>query len=153
MDKLSLKNELYQLDTKNRQFVDELTDAERKKFSTYIMLKYSANVDGSPDLQEWYLRATNERVNINFFDIGKHDKLQWLLCTTVSPGMGAQRHYWQGSKKKEGKNQVYKLLSQQYPELKVDDLERLASLLSEQEIKEYTMALGMADKDIKKVLD
>jgi hypothetical protein len=84
MDKLSIKNEMYQLDTKNRNFVDELSEAERKKFSTYIMLKYCANVDGGPDLQEWYLRATNERVNINFFDLGKHEKLQWLLCTTVS---------------------------------------------------------------------
>lgn len=153
MSKLGLKNELLQLDTKQRQFIDELSDEERKKFSTFLMLKYSANVDGNPDLQEWYLRATNERVNINFFDLGKHDKLQWLLCTTVSPGMGAQRHYWQPSKKKEGKNKVYKLLAQQYPELKVADLESLANILTEDDVKEYGIALGMTDKDIKKVLD
>lgn len=153
MSKLGLKNELYQLDTKNRNFVDELSDEERKKFSTYIMLKYCANVDGSADLQEWYLRATNERVNVNFFDIGKHDKLQWLLCTSVSPDMGAQRHYWQPMKKKESNNKVYKLLAQQYPEVKVDQLETLAKLLTEEELQNYGKALGMADKEIKKVLD
>ena len=53
MTKLGLKNELLQFDTKNRDFYDELTDEERKKFSTYLMLKYGANVDGSDDLQEW----------------------------------------------------------------------------------------------------
>ena len=57
-----------QLDMKNREFYDELTDEERKKFSTYLMMKYSANVEGSSDLQAWYLMASNERVNINFFD-------------------------------------------------------------------------------------
>lgn len=153
MSKLGLKNELYQLDTKNKQFIDELSDDERKKFSTFLMLKYCANVEGSADLQEWYLRATNERVNINFFDLGKHSKLQWLLCTTVSPDMGAQRHYWQPAKKREGSNKIYKLLAEQYPYYKVDDLEMLASLLTDSEIKQYSVALGMTDKDIKKVLD
>ena len=68
MDKLSINNEMAQLDRKNREFYDDLTDEEKKKFSTYLMLKYAASVDGSRDLQEWYLRATNERVNQYFFD-------------------------------------------------------------------------------------
>lgn len=153
MTKLGLKNELLQFDTKNRDFYDELTDEERKKFSTYLMLKYGANVDGSDDLQEWYLRATNERVNVNFFDLSKHPKLQWLLCTTVSPDMGAQRHYWQPSKKKEGNNKIYKLLAQCYPEMKTKDLEILCDLSSKTELKEFCVSLGMTDKEIKKVLD
>ena len=153
MTKLGLKNELLQFDTKNRDFYDELTDEERKKFSTYLMLKYGANVDGSDDLQEWYLRATNERVNVNFFDLSKHPKLQWLLCTTVSPNMGAQRHYWQPSKKKEGNNKIYKLLAQYYPEMKTKDLEILCDLSSRAELKEFCVSLGMTDKEIKKVLD
>ena len=61
-DKLSINNEMAQLDIKNRKFWDELTEEERKKFSPYLMMKYSANVDGNSDLQEWYLRAANERV-------------------------------------------------------------------------------------------
>ena len=60
MDKLSINNEMAQLDAKNYDFYDELNDEERKKFSTYLMLRYAASVQGSPDLQEWYLRATNE---------------------------------------------------------------------------------------------
>lgn len=152
MNKLSLQNELLQLDTKNRNFVDELTEEERKKFSTYIMLKYCANVEGPADLQEWYLRATNEKVNINFFDLGKHDKLQWLECTAVSPDMGAQRHYWLPMKKKEGNNKVYKFLSDQYPDFKIKDLELLADILSKEELTEYLVSLGLTDKEIRKVL-
>lgn len=153
-DKLGINNEMAQLDTKNRDFYDELTDEERKKFSTYLMMKYSANVEGNSDLQEWYLRASNERVNQYFFDLNKHTKLQWLLCTTVSPNMGKQRHYWLAGKKKEGTSntKVIKFLTNLYPYMKQDEIELLAQVNSEKEIKEHARALGMSDAEIKKEL-
>lgn len=154
MDKLSIANETAQLNQKNRNFVDELTEDERKKFSTFLMMKYSANVEGSADLQEWYLRASNERVNQNFFDLSHHAKLQWLLCTTVSPGMGQQRHYWLSSKKKESTTNAksIKFLSKLYPSMKVDEIELLAEINSLDQIKNMAKDLGMSDQDIKKEL-
>jgi hypothetical protein len=153
MDKLSINNEMAQLDTKNRKFYDELNEEERKKFATYLMLRYAASVEGGPDIQEWYLRVTNERVNANFFDLGKHPKLQWLLCTTVSPDMGRQRHYWQASKKKEGSNsKALKFLTKLYPHLRTDELELLAELNDTKELKALAKTMGMSDSDIKKDL-
>lgn len=153
MDKLSINNEMAQLDTKNRKFYDELNEEERKKFATYLMLRYSASVEGGSDIQEWYLRVTNERVNANFFDLGKHPKLQWLLCTTVSPDMGRQRHYWQGSKKKEGSNsKALKFLTKLYPHLRTDELELLTELNDTKELKALAKTMGMSDSDIKKDL-
>ena len=142
-----------QLDTKNRAFYDELNEEERKKFSTYLMLRYAASVEGGPDIQEWYLRVTNERINANFFDLGKHPKLQWLLCTTVSPAMGRQRHYWQASKKKEGSNsKALKFLTKLYPHLRTDELELLAELNDAKELKAVAKSMGMSDVEIKKDL-
>jgi chlorite dismutase len=154
MDKLSINNEMAQLDTKNRGFYDELTEEERKKFATYLMLRYAASVEGNADLQEWYLRATNERVNLNFFDLGKHPKLQWLLCTTVSPAMGRQRHYWQASKKKEGtsNSKSVKFLTKLYPYMKQDEIELLAELNDVKELKALAKSMGMPDNEIKKDL-
>ena len=153
MDKLSINNEMAQLDAKNIDFYDELTDEERKKFSTYLMLRYAASVQGSADLQEWYLRATNDRINQNFFDLNRHPKLQWLLCTTVSPGMGPQRHYWQASKKKDSSNsKAIKFIVKLYPHIKEDEAELLASINSEKELKELAKKMGMTDQEIKKEL-
>ena len=153
MDKLSINNEMAQLDTKNRKFYDELNEEERKKFATYLMLRYAASVEGGPDIQEWYLRVTNERVNANFFDLGKHPKLQWLLCTTVSPDMGRQRHYWQASKKKEGSNsKALKFLTKLYPHLRTDELELLTELNDTKELKAVAKTMGMSDSEIKKDL-
>jgi hypothetical protein len=153
-DKLGINNEMAQLDTKNRAFYDELNEEERKKFSPYLMLRYAASVEGSADFQEWYLRATNERVNVNFFDLSKHPKLQWMLCTSVSPGMGRQRHYWQGSKKKEGSStaKVVKFLVKNFPWMKQDEIELLAEMNTEKEIKAWAREMGLSDQDIKKEL-
>jgi hypothetical protein len=154
MDKLSINNEMAQLDIKNRAFYDELTDDEKKKFATYLMLRYAASVEGDDTLQEWYLRATNDKVNQNFFDLGKHPKLQWLLCTSVSPGMGRQRHYWQASKKKEGTNnsKSVKFLSRINPHLRQDDIELLAEINTVADLKKLAKDMGISDQDIKKEL-
>ena len=153
MDKLSINNEMAQLDAKNYDFYDELNEEERKKFSTYLMLRYAASVQGSPDLQEWYLRATNDRVNQNFFDLNRHPKLQWLLCATISPGMGLQRHYWQAAKKKDSSNsKAVKFIIRLYPHIKQDEAELLAEINSDKELKELAKKMGMTDQDIKKEL-
>ena len=101
-NKLDIANEMHMLDSKNREFYDSLDDEERKKFSTYLMLRWGSVVGGIPELQQYYLQATNERLNKHFFDISttQHKKLQWLLATTVSPGMGKQKHPWLAARKK-----------------------------------------------------
>ena len=146
---LYIGNEMAAFDRKDRQYYDKFTDEERKQFSTYLMLRYGASVAGSTDLQAYYLMATNERVNKNFFDLNKHPKLQWLLCTTVSPNMGKQHHYWQGTKKKEGNNKAQKFLAKLYPTLKQDEIDLLATINDKRDIERLARDLGLDDKTIK----
>ena len=147
---LYIGNEMAAFDRKDRAYYNKFTDEERKQFSTYLMLRYGASVEGSAELQEWYLRATNERVNMNFFDLNKHPKLQWLMCTTVSPGMGKQKHYWQAAKKKEGNNnKTIKFLTEQFPHLKDDEIKLLAEINDKRDITDMARKLGWDDKRIK----
>ena len=132
-----------QFDRKNREFYNELADEERKKFSNFLMIRYGSSVQGSKDLQEFYLIATNMRLNKHFFTINRHPKLQWLCATTVSPGMGTQRHAWIAPKKKEpGAGSVKKQLSELFPHLKDDELEVLAEINTKKDIDAYVKALG-----------
>jgi len=152
-DKLSISNLMAQVDLKNRNFYDELDDKEKKSFSAYLCMRYAASVDGNADLQEWHIRTTNERVNTNLFDLAKHPKLQWLCCTTVGLGMGRQRHYWQGSKKKDaGSNKPKKFLAKIYPHYKEDELKLLAEITPIKELKTLARDMGMSDSEIKKEL-
>ena len=146
MDKLSIQNEMRQFDLKNRGFYDELTDEERKKFSNYLMIRWGSAVHGSQELQEFYVIATNERLNKHFFAVNQHPKLQWLMATSVSPGLGAQRHQWIAPKKKEaGNNEIKKILMELYPAMKMSDIETLAAITDKKELREYLREHGNAD--------
>lgn len=146
MDKLSIQNEMSQFDRKNRSFYDELTEEERKKFSNYLMIRWGSAVHGSRDLQEFYVIATNERLNKHFFAVNKHPKLQWLCATSVSPGMGTQRHQWIAPKKKAtGDNEVKKILMNLYPSMKPSDIDVLAGLVDKRELKEHLREHGSQD--------
>ena len=152
MHKLDIGYEMAQLDTKNRAFYDELTDEERKKFSTYLMLRWGSAVGGEPILQQYYLQAMNERVNKRFFDLGKHPKLQWLLLTTVSPNMGKHRHEWMAFSARKSKNKRADVIAKLYPEYKLDDCELMANSIPDAEFKVMLIELGWTDKEIKEAL-
>jgi hypothetical protein len=143
MDKLSIVNEMTQFDRKNRRFYDELTDEEKKKFSNYLMIRWGSAVQGSSELQEFYLIATNERLNRHFFAINRHPKLQWLCATTVSPNMGTHRHQWIAPKKKEGSTSaIRKQLADLFPDMKNDELDLMAKITSKKELDTHLQQLG-----------
>lgn len=142
-DKLNIANEMAVFDCKERDFYDNLTDEERKKFSNYLMIRWGSSVQGSRDLQEFYVISCNERLNKHFFAVNKHPKLQWLMATTVSPGMGTFRHQWIAPKKKEaGSNAVQKQLADLFPNRKQDEIELLASITDKKELASYLKSLG-----------
>jgi hypothetical protein len=142
-DKLNIANEMRQFDRKTRSFYDELTPEERKKFSNYLMIRWGSSVEGSLELQEFYVIATNERLNKHFFDVSRHPKLQWLMATSVSPEMGTPRHPWIAPKKKEaGLSAKRKALMAIYPHLKDDEIDVMAQITTQKEIDEYNRAAG-----------
>jgi hypothetical protein len=147
MEKLSIANEMSCFDRKDRDFYDSLTDEERKKFSNYLMVRWGSAVQGSAELQEFYLISCNERLNKHFFAINKHPKLQWLCATSVSPGMGAFKHQWIAPKKKEaGASGIKKQLAELFPNRKQDEIELLAGITTKKEIDEYLKQHGRDTK-------
>ena len=136
-----------QFDRKNRRFYDELNDEEKKKFSNYLMIRWGSAVQGSTELQEFYLIACNERLNKHFFAINRHPRLQWLCATTVSPGMGTHRHQWIAPKKKDSSDSgVRKQLAELFPTLKMDDIETMSAITTTKEITAHLRELGQDSK-------
>jgi hypothetical protein len=142
-DKLNIGNEMRQLDAKNRDFYDELTPEERKKFSTFLMVRWGSAVDGSREIQEYYVQSVNHYLNKHFFTMHRHPKLQWLMATAASPGMGAMRHNWIAPKKKEaGASAIKKQLRELYPHFKDDEIDLMAELTDKKEIAQLQRAHG-----------
>jgi hypothetical protein len=146
-DKLNIANEMKMFDRKVRTFYDDLTAEEKKKFSNYLMIRWGSSVDGSRDLQEFYVIATNERLNKHFFDLGRHPKLQWLLATTVSPDLGTPRHPWIAPRKKEaGLSAKRKALMEIFPHYKDDEIDVMAEITTQKEIDAYNREAGRDKK-------
>ena len=158
-DKLNINNEMRQLDIKNKQFYDELNDEERKKFSTFLLLRWGSAVQASnargisnDEMASYYVQVMNQRVNKHFWSLNKHPKLQWLLLTTVSPGVGTHKHEWMAFKGKQAKNKRAQLLVHLFPHLKNADAEILSDVLSDDELAAMLKDQGWTDQDIKKQL-
>lgn len=151
-DKLNISNEMAKFDLKDRNFFDSLNDEEKKKFAPFLMIRWGAAVEGSGDLQAYYLMSCNEKLNKHFFDIStsQHKKLQWLLATTVSPGMGKQYHKWLAAKKKEtANNKAEKFLAELFPAMKPDEIKLLAQINDKDDLKRLAREHGWDDKRIK----
>lgn len=146
-DKLNIGNEMRQLDRKNRNFYDELTPEEKKKFSTFLMLRWGSSIEGSRELQEYYVQSCNHYLNKRFFEISKHPKLQWLCATAISPDMGTPRHPWIAPKKKEaGASAKRKALMAIYPTYKDDEIDVMMHITTQKEIDEYNRNAGTDKK-------
>lgn len=156
--KLNMFDALRAMDKKDRDFWDNLNEQEKKGFAPFVMVRWASTVSDSIEvIDEWWLKATNLRFNTNLLNLNspttKHPKLQWLMATTASPGMGAMRHQWIGYKKK-GKalnNKIKHFLMEQYPTLSDEEIRLLMTIITNKEIRQYARDLGYNDKDIKSI--
>lgn len=152
-DKLNIANEMRAFDSKDRNFYKNLTDEERKKFSNFLMIRWGSSVQGSTELQQYYLISCNENLNKHFFDLAKHPELQWLSATTVSPGIGTFRHDWIKQKKRNANNnKIVKFLQNFYTNYSDDELEVLAKINSIDDLKNLAYKHGWDDRRIKSEL-
>jgi hypothetical protein len=147
MEKLTIQNEMACFDLKDRDFYDNLTTEERKKFSNFLMIRWGSSIQGDREIQEYYVRSCNHYLNKHFFAINRHPKLQWLGATAVSPGLGTHRHIWISPKKKEaGGSVIKKALMQMYPAMKMSDIEAMSTIVDKKEIQQYLRDHGHDDK-------
>lgn len=147
-DELNINNEMANLDLKNYEFYNNLSDSDKKRFSPFLMLRWGSSVYGSTDIQSYYLMSINETLNKHYFDISKHPQLQWQLCAASSPGMGKQKHYWLTGPKKGTKNKFKNKLLELLPNTKEDDIDNILLLKSEEEIIIWLKEFGFDDKTI-----
>jgi hypothetical protein len=147
--KLDIKRELSAVDTKDYDFYTNLTDEEKKAFSPYVLMRYTSNVQGDQDIQEWFLEMTNEAVNKDHFVLSKNHKgLLWKLYAVSGAGVKCF-HPYLAAGKKEKANKVEKLLCEIHPAMKMKDIKYLASMMDKKDIDELFDKMGFDKKQRK----
>jgi hypothetical protein len=99
------------------------------------------------ELQEHYVLTTNEFYNKHWANIQKHPKLVWqTLCLSSHESKKTQFHEWVPLKKAKDKKE--ELLAELFPNMKRADIETLAAITTEKDIKQYCEGLGWDKKQI-----
>jgi len=145
---IPLNKILTAIDRKDRNFYDNLSDDEKKGFSPFLMLRYASSVQSDPDMEHYYIASTNHYANKNMLEkpLSAHPKMQWLLFTAISPGIGVLRHNWIKQKKKgtvsKSSKDITTMLMDLYPTMKLDDIEVLSNFVTKKELNEYAKDCG-----------
>jgi hypothetical protein len=155
-DKIELKEKIAFVDLNVRAAWDEMTPEQQKSLKSeyFILNRYISNVKGqSRELQEHFVLTVNEYFNKHWNDLQKHPKLLWLLlCMCSYNGEKTFFHEWLGNKKKAGGGKKMKFLEEIYPSRKRDELELLAQLSTDKDLKELARKHGMDEATIAKKL-
>lgn len=136
-----------------KELWDAASEEGRKeiKGDLWNLNRYISNVKSSnQEIQEHYLSAVNEYYNKNWNEISKHPKLQWLTLAVCShESKKTQFHEWIPLKKESNKKE--KFLADIFPNMKMSDIETLAAITTDKEIKEYAKDLGWDKKQIAEI--
>jgi hypothetical protein len=153
-EKIELKEKIAAVDLGARNLWDDMDDEQKKslKSELWILNRYISNAKTSNrEHQEHFVITVNEYFNKHWFTLQKHPKLQWmLLCMCNWDKSKTLYHEWIGLGKKKSSKRL-KLLEQLYPDANEDELELLARIRSDDEIKELARELGWDEKEIKNI--
>ena len=156
-EKVELKEKLSAVDQNIRELWDAMDADQQKalKSEFYILNRYVSNVQGQKqEIQEHFVLTVNEYFNKHWNSIQKHPKLLWqLLCMCSYNGNTVFFHQWLGHKKKSGNGgKKVKFLEEIYPTRKIDELELLAELSTDKDLKELGRKYGMDEATLAKKL-
>lgn len=156
-EKIELREKLAAVDQNVRELWDAMDANQQKslKQEFFILNRYISNVQSSKrEIQEHYVLTVNEYFNKNWKLLQKDPKLLWLLlCMCSYNGETVFFHPWLGNKKKTGTgSKRLQFLEELYPNRKMVDLELMAEMSTDKEIKELAKKYGMDDETIAKKL-
>jgi hypothetical protein len=157
-EKIELKEKITAVDQNIRELWDALDADQQKalKNELFILNRYiSSAKTNNKEAQQHYILTVNEYYNKHWFELQKHPKLLWLLlCMCSYDGSTTFFHEWIGNKKSgtNPNNKKAKFLEQFYPHLKNDELELLAKITTDKELKELARNHGYDDATIAKML-
>jgi hypothetical protein len=133
-----------------KELWDAVSEEGRKeiKGDFWNLNRYISSVSGSSrDIQEHYVLTVNEYYNKNWALIQKHPKLVWqTLCLCSHDNKKTYFHKWLPLKR--AKNKKEEFLEQLFPNMKRSDLETLATITTDKDIKKYCEGLGWDKKQI-----
>jgi hypothetical protein len=138
------------VDRRNMDFWNKMTDEQKKEFSPWLIQRWVSSVDGSPEVQEYFIQAINERVNINMKELKNHPELSWMLLASCGIRK-AYRRSWIGASKGIKKDKISDFIAELYPSAGEQEIELMRVINNEEELKQVAEQMNLNRSEIKEV--
>lgn len=150
--KLDLTAVLSALDRQDLEFYSRLSDDEKKSYTPLILMRYMSSLTDQNQNSAYAILATNDLVNIGFWNLSKYPELQhMLLCLS---GLGKKQYRtWLSTKKSKKSSKILNWLTEQYPHFNDLELEIFISKFTKDTWKEYLEQHGLDDKEVKELTE
>lgn len=136
-----------------RELWDAASEEGQKEIKNDLwnLNRYISSVKSSNrEIQEHFILTVNEYYNKDWSAISKYPKLQWMtLCMCSHESKKTFFHEWLPLKKETDRKE--ELLLELFPLMKFDDVETLAKITTNEEIKEYCLGLGWDRSQVAKL--
>lgn len=129
---LDIKAMMRAVDTRDKNWFQNLSNDDKKLYSPYMTLKWTASVDHKDRaVQEFYIEEANSNINKHLWTLSKNHKgLLWKLSAMCGSTF-VLFHKWIYPKKKTGSTKSkMKELQDLYPNAKQADLDVLNATMS-----------------------
>lgn len=138
------------LDKKNYNFYDSLSEAEKKGYAPLVIMQWMSSTNGDHNfMHHKHLLDVNEFVNIDFWNLSKHPELQHKLLCLCGAGTN-QRHQWIPlMKKNQNKFKCSNILKSLSPNINDDEMKLILQNTANSEFEQFLKELGYQDKELK----
>lgn len=153
--KLDIFNEIFPaIDHRNMNLWSKLTDDQKKEFSPWLIQRWISGTDQTAELQEYFIQALNERVNINMNELSSkisgHPELLWMLLASCGLRKNYRRTFLPGPKSIK-KDKIYQFLADLYPTLGNQELELIRSINDESDLYAIAESMNISRSDLNEI--
>ena len=150
--KLDLMTVLNSLDNRRLKFYSELDEDEKKGYSPLILMRYMSSLLDQNRNSSYAVIATNDLVNIGFWDLSKYPDLQHLLLCLTGIG-GKQYRPWMLAKRGKSTNKIDIWLSTIYPEMNAVEIDILKKTFNIKTWTSFVKSSNTTDKEVKDLIE
>ena len=146
--KLDLASVLQAIDRQDIGFYSRLSEEDKKGYVPLVLMRYISSVTDQNKNVAYSVIATNDLVNVGFWQLDKHKELQHMLLCLC--GLGSKQYRpWITYKTRKSKNKICDFLSEIYPSLKDDEIDMLFGQFTVDTLKDFLNQTGISDKEVK----
>ena len=151
--KLDIMTVLEAADKGVKDFYLNLTEEEQKAFAPRVVLRWLSAVSDKSGQSAYAILATNDLINLGFWNLTRHPELLWLLMCVSSTGR-KQYHAWIPQHTKTTSTpKLDEFITHIYPHINSQETQILKRVKSVSDWISLMQDAGCDDKQIKAIKD